>query len=58
MKFNSWRESSANGCLPVPAGAPKRALPARRAAGPSTPMLDMMVALVIRQARAKGLYQG
>ncbi|MCK1517700.1 ketopantoate reductase family protein [Bradyrhizobium sp. 190] len=29
-----------------------------RAAGLSTPMLDMMAALAIRQARDKGLYQG
>ena len=29
-----------------------------RAAGLSTPMLDMMAALVVRQARDKGLYQG
>jgi 2-dehydropantoate 2-reductase len=29
-----------------------------RAAGLSTPMLDMMAALAIRQAREKGLYQG
>jgi 2-dehydropantoate 2-reductase len=29
-----------------------------RAAGLSTPMLDMMAALAIRQARAKGLYKG
>jgi len=29
-----------------------------RAAGLSTPMLDLMAALAIRQARAKGLYQG
>jgi 2-dehydropantoate 2-reductase len=28
-----------------------------RAAGLSTPMLDLMAALAIRQARAKGLYQ-
>ena len=29
-----------------------------RAAGLSTPMLDMMAALAIRQARDKGLYHG
>ena len=29
-----------------------------RAAGLATPMLDMMAALAIRQARDKGLYQG
>ena len=29
-----------------------------RAAGLATPMLDMLAALAIRQARAKGLYQG
>ena len=29
-----------------------------RAAGLSTPMLDMMAALAIRQARDKGLYRG
>ena len=29
-----------------------------RAAGLSTPMLDMMAALATRQARDKGLYQG
>ncbi|WP_256385879.1 hypothetical protein [Afipia sp. GAS231] len=28
-----------------------------RAAGLSTPMLDLMAALAIRQARAKGLYR-
>ena len=29
-----------------------------RVAGLSTPMLDMMAALAIRQARDKGLYRG
>jgi 2-dehydropantoate 2-reductase len=29
-----------------------------RAAGLATPMLDMLTALAIRQARDKGLYQG
>jgi 2-dehydropantoate 2-reductase len=29
-----------------------------RAAGLATPMLDMMAALAIRQARDKGLYRG
>jgi 2-dehydropantoate 2-reductase len=29
-----------------------------RAAGLSTPMLDLLAALAIRQARDKGLYQG
>ncbi len=29
-----------------------------RAAGLATPMLDLMAALAIRQAREKGLYQG
>jgi len=29
-----------------------------RAAGLSTPTLDMMAALAIRQAREKGLYRG
>jgi hypothetical protein len=55
MKFNSWRESSANGRRPVPAGEPKKgvACMARR----RTFDTDMMAALAIRQARDNGFYR-
>ena len=58
MKLNFRRESSANGRRPAPAANAKGRRLRATTPGLSTPKLDMTAAVVIRQARVEGLYQG